>query len=78
MLLPTRSRGRIGGIHCKTADDTVIIPLDGISHIAISIDPRRAAKSEIADDDMKGRLAELEKEDRIEQLLVELKTKRGA
>jgi phage shock protein A len=36
------------------------------------------AKSEIAADDMEGRLAELEKEDRIEQLLVELKTKRGA
>ena len=36
------------------------------------------AKSEIAADDIEGRLAELGKEDRIEQLLVELKTKRGA
>jgi phage shock protein A len=36
------------------------------------------AKSELAADDMEGRLAALEKEDRIEQLLAELKTKRGA
>jgi phage shock protein A len=35
------------------------------------------AKSEIAADDMEGRLAALDKEDRIEQLLVELKGKRG-
>jgi phage shock protein A len=36
------------------------------------------AKSELAADDMEGRLAALEKEDRIEQLLTELKAKRGA
>jgi phage shock protein A len=36
------------------------------------------AKSEIAADNMEDRLAALEKEDRIEQLLAELKTKRGA
>ena len=36
------------------------------------------AKSEIAADNMEERLAALEKEDRIEQLLVDLKTKRGA
>jgi phage shock protein A len=36
------------------------------------------AKSEIAADNMEERLAALEKEDRIEQLLVELKTRRGA
>jgi phage shock protein A len=36
------------------------------------------AKSEIAVDDVEDRLAALEKEDRIEQLLAELKTKRGA
>jgi phage shock protein A len=36
------------------------------------------AKSEVAADNMEERLAALEKEDRIEQLLVELKTKRGA
>jgi phage shock protein A len=36
------------------------------------------AKSELATDDIEGRLAALEKEDKIEQLLVELKAKRGA
>jgi phage shock protein A len=36
------------------------------------------AKSEIAADNMEERLAALEKEDRIEQLLVELKKRRGA
>ena len=36
------------------------------------------AKSELAADDMEGRLAALEKEDKIEQLLAELKAKRGA
>ena len=36
------------------------------------------AKSEIAADDVEERLAALEKEDRIEQLLAELKGKRGA
>ncbi|MGB7585882.1 MAG: PspA/IM30 family protein [Terriglobales bacterium] len=36
------------------------------------------AKSELAAEDMEGRLAALEKEDKIEQLLVELKARRGA
>jgi phage shock protein A len=36
------------------------------------------AKSEMVVDDVEERLAALEKQDRIEQLLVELKTKRGA
>ena len=36
------------------------------------------AKSEIAADNIEDRLAALEKQDRIEQLLVELKTRRGA
>jgi phage shock protein A len=36
------------------------------------------AKAELAADDVEGRLAQLEKEDKIEQLLTELKSKRGA
>jgi len=36
------------------------------------------AKAELAADDVEGRLAALEKQDRIEQLLTELKSKRGA
>ena len=38
----------------------------------------RQAKSELATDYVEDRLAALEKEDRIEQLLGELKAKRGA
>ena len=41
-------------------------------------DATAQAKSELAADDVESRLAALEKEDRIEQLLAELKTKRGA
>jgi phage shock protein A len=36
------------------------------------------AKVQLLADDVEDRLAALEKEDRIEQLLTELKTKRGA
>ena len=36
------------------------------------------AKSEIGDEDIEGRLTAFEKEDRIEQLLAELKGRRGA
>jgi phage shock protein A len=36
------------------------------------------AKAELLADDVEDRLAALEKEDRIEQLLTDLKTKRGA
>jgi len=36
------------------------------------------AKTEVAADDIEDRLAALEKQDRIEQLLVELKSRRGA
>ena len=36
------------------------------------------AKAEILADDVEDRIAALEKEDRIEQLLTELKAKRGA
>jgi phage shock protein A len=36
------------------------------------------AKSELAADDLEGRLSALEKEDRVEQLLADLKAKRGA
>jgi hypothetical protein len=35
------------------------------------------AKSEIGDDDIEGRLNAIEKDDRIEQLLAEMKAKQG-
>jgi phage shock protein A len=51
---------------------------DRMKHKVAHSEALSHAKSEIAADNMEERLAALEKEDRIEQLLVELKTKRGA
>jgi len=68
------------------ANDTRIAMGDGSKAAAFDRMKRKVAhseamgqaKSEIAGDNMEDRLAALEKEDRIEQLLMELKTKRGA
>jgi phage shock protein A len=51
---------------------------DRMKHKVAHTEAHSQAKSEIANDDTEERLAALEKEDRIEQLLAELKTKRGA
>jgi phage shock protein A len=51
---------------------------DRMKHKVARADALGHAKSEIAADNMEERLAALEKEDRIEQLLAELKVKRGA
>ena len=51
---------------------------DRMKHKVAHNEAMSQAKSEIAADDMESRLAALEKEDRIEQLLADLKAKRGA
>ncbi len=51
---------------------------DRMKHKVAREDATAQAKSELAADNMEDRLAALEKEDRIEQLLAEMKTKRGA
>jgi phage shock protein A len=51
---------------------------DRMKHKVAHAQATSQAKSEIAADNMEDRLAALEKEDRIEQLLAELKNKRGA
>jgi phage shock protein A len=51
---------------------------DRMKHKVAHAEAHSQAKSEIAGDDTEERLAALEKEDRIEQLLAELKTRRGA
>ena len=51
---------------------------DRMKHKVAQEEALSHAKSELASDDMEDRLAALEKEDKIEQLLAELKTKRGA
>ena len=60
------------GAHSKAAT------FDRMKHKVARTEAVSQAKSEIAADNVEERLAALEKEDRIEQLLVELKTKRGA
>jgi phage shock protein A len=51
---------------------------DRMKHKVAHNEALSQAKSELAADDMELRLAALEKEDKIEQLLAELKAKRGA
>ncbi len=51
---------------------------DRMKHKVAREEALSQAKSELAAEDMEGRLAALEKEDKIEQLLAELKAKRGA
>jgi phage shock protein A len=51
---------------------------DRMKHKVAHAHASSQAKSEMAADDVEDRLAALEKEDKIEQLLVELKAKRGA
>jgi len=51
---------------------------DRMKHKVAHEEALSQAKSEIASNNMEDRLAALEKEDKIEQLLVELKAKRGA
>ena len=51
---------------------------DRMKHRVVREEAVSQAKSEIAVDDVEDRLAALEKEDRIEQLLGELKARRGA
>jgi phage shock protein A len=60
------------GAHSKAAT------FDRMKHKVAHTEAVSQAKSEIAADNVEERLAALEKEDRIEQLLVELKAKRGA
>ena len=82
MLIAQHRRARAVG----KASDAKIAAGDGSSASAFDRMKRKVAhaeahsqaKSEIAADDVEERLAALEKEDRIEQLLAELKTKRGA
>jgi phage shock protein A len=59
------------GAHSKAAT------FDRMKHKVAHTEAVSQAKSEIAADNLEERLAALEKEDRIEQLLVELKGKRG-
>ena len=59
-------------------DGSKAAAFDRMKHKVVREEAVSQAKSEIAVDDVEDRLAALEKEDRIEQLLGELKARRGA
>jgi phage shock protein A len=59
-------------------DNTKLNTFDRMKRKVARTEAVSQAKSEVAGENIEDRLAMLEKEDRIEQLLAELKTKRGA
>ncbi len=59
-------------------DNSKSATFDRMKHKAARAEAVSQAKAELASDNIEERLAALDKQDRIEQLLAELKTKRGA
>jgi phage shock protein A len=73
-----RAVGKASDAKINIGDGSKSAAFDRMKHKVVREEAVSQAKSEIALDDVEDRLAALEKEDRIEQLLSELKTKRGA
>jgi phage shock protein A len=73
-----RAVGKASDAKMAAGNGSSAAAFDRMKHKVAHSEALSQAKSEIAADNMEERLAVLEKEDRIEQLLVELKTKRGA
>ena len=73
-----RAVGRASDAKIGIGDGSKAAAFDRMKHKVVHEEAVSQAKAEIAVDDVEDRLAALEKEDRIEQLLGELKAKRGA
>jgi phage shock protein A len=73
-----RAVGKASDARSNMGDGSKAAAFDRMKHKVVREEAVSQAKAEIAVDDVEDRLAALEKEDRIEQLLTELKTKRGA
>jgi phage shock protein A len=73
-----RAVGKASDARLATDDDSKAAAFDRMKRKVAHSEAMSHAKAEIAGDNMEDRLAALEKEDRIERLLAELKTKRGA
>ena len=73
-----RAVGKASDARMAIGDGSKAAAFDRMKRKVAHAEATSQAKDEIAADNMEDRLAALEKEDRIEQLLVELKTKRGA
>jgi phage shock protein A len=73
-----RAVGKTSDAKIHIGDGSKAAAFDRMKHKVVREEAVSQAKAEIAVDDVEDRLAALEKEDRIEQLLSELKAKRGA
>ena len=73
-----RALGKASDARINLGDGSKAAAFDRMKRKVAHTEAVSQAKAEIAADDVEGRLAALEKEDRIEQLLAELKTRRGA
>jgi phage shock protein A len=73
-----RAVSKASEVKIASGNGSSVNAFDRMKHKVAHAHATSQAKSEIAADNMEDRLAALEKEDRIEQLLVELKSKRGA
>ncbi len=73
-----RAVGKASDAKLNIGDGSKAAAFDRMKHKIARTEAVSQAKAELAVDDVEDRLAALEKEDRIEQLLSELKTKRGA
>jgi phage shock protein A len=73
-----RAVGKASDAKLTIGDNSKAVAFDRMKHKVARTEAVSQAKAELAADDVEERLAALEKEDRIEQLLNELKTKRGA
>jgi len=73
-----RAVGKASDAKMNAGNGSKAAAFDRMKHKVVREEAVSQAKSELATDDVEDRLAALEKEDRIEQLLGELKAKRGA
>jgi phage shock protein A len=73
-----RAVGKASDARMAMGDNSKAAAFDRLKRKVAHSEAVGQAKSELAADDVEGRLAALEKADRIEQLLADLKTKRGA
>jgi phage shock protein A len=73
-----RAVGKASDARIASGDGSKAAAFDRMKRKVAHSEAMSQAKSEIAADNIEDRLAALEKQDRIEQLLVELKTRRGA
>ena len=73
-----RAASKAGDAHSGMNANSRSTTFDRMKHKVAREEAIGEAKAELLADDVEDRLAALEKEDRIEQLLTELKTKRGA